>query len=110
MKHDKTQPVPAPAGFKWVVTRSIYQGYSLELGLWDESFNPDEYGMAQSEPLKKATQHFAKGVQFPQYPAARDSFNWASEIRSTSKRILRAYLCGESEKARVTALLTIGRA
>lgn len=52
-RRDRSEPVPAPPGTKWVLSKSILaeDGRPLHaLGLWDEHLEPNEWGVVVGEP------------------------------------------------------------
>lgn len=87
-------PIPAPAGFKWVVSASTlsYDGADyLSLGLWHNEDEPDRHGRAYGEPTERATANFAKGCRFPREAVGTAIFQYERQIRRASKIALAQY-------------------
>ena len=108
-KVDRTQPLPAPEGTKWVVSKSLirYEGGRLpvlQLGLWPLAAEPDEWGKCTTP--HPGNKEFAKGCPIPRSPLAYALFERDREIHSASKRALAQYKTDDHEAGRFTRLRT----
>lgn len=100
-RHDRTKPVPAPKGYKWVISQSGLNEMNpwrdvdlpvLELGLWPTEAKVTDRGM-----------RFDGGHN--EFAHARGHFTKARQIRRTSERTLRDWRRSRAAEHAVDELL-----
>lgn len=104
---DKTKPLPAPEGMKWVVSKTLlgYEGDPREyysLGLFPEGVEVDEWGSYRRRFGR--SRNFPNGGWVPGYAITSAIFCEERQILRTSRRVLADYHRKHSDESLFTRL------
>lgn len=98
MGEDRTLPLPAPEGMKWVVHLSRFTDSRYELGLFPEDAEVDQYGYYERLALGRRHTTIRDSSQF------HACFDRDMQIRRASQEILRQVKAQRDADAELTAL------
>jgi hypothetical protein len=94
---DRKQPVPPPAGMKWVAYRSPISGAPYAIGLFPEDADVDNYGRYRA-PLGGGGKSMS-GAQIVRRGEAEEFFSTERQIRRASKAVLAAIAARDAERS-----------
>lgn len=96
MLADRTKPLPAPEGMKWVVYKSLISGWPYELGLVAERVEVDDRGFFWAGEKRGWVRQSAY---------IRDE----RDIRRASKKVLKEYAAVDAKKSALAYLRELVR-